>query len=146
MLGAALAYPEDADIFSRVKLGESGRMAEATPLFAQLAEKTEAPLKPLRKGKKMVEFALVGVNAEAKGNGIATGLYKFMLESLCQRFDAAYLNALSIASRKAAEKNGFIFLGETLYKDSGIEALKELEGGISLEYYEFGKKAAAPVK
>lgn len=146
ILGAALCYPDDADIFSRIKPDRSGRMAEAMPYFAQLAEKTDAPLQPLRKDKKLVNFALLGVSAEAKGLGIGTALTKYAMDALAQRFDAAYLEALSPASAKTAEKNGFVFLGETRYKDSGIEVLNELEGSICLGYYEFDKKAAGPAE
>lgn len=140
ILGAAICYPDDADIFSRIKLDSSGRMAASMPQLALLAEKTEACLKPLRQGKRLVNFALVGVSDEAKGRGIGTALNKYAINALSQKFDAAYLDALSLASRKTAEKNGFIFLGETPYKDSGIEALKDIEGSICLGYFELGKK------
>lgn len=63
LLGTAICYPDDADIFSRLKLDGTGHLAEVMPQFAQLAEKAEAPLKPLKKDKKLVNFALVGVSA-----------------------------------------------------------------------------------
>ena len=146
IIGAAICYPDDANVFSRLELDSSGRMAASMPQFALLTEKTEAYLKPLRKDKKLVNFALIGISEEAKGHGIATALTHFIIDALSDRFDAAYLEALSCPSRRSAEKSGFVFLGETPYKDSGIEALKNLEGSIYLGYLDFTKKKKQPVR
>ena len=84
-------------------------MAEAMPYFAQLAEKTDAPLQPLRKDKKLVNFALLGVSAEAKGLGIGTALTKYAMDALAQRFDAAYLGRSLPQAQRPLKRTGSYF-------------------------------------